>query len=176
MPLVPGGTTKLAVGDEDLLAVDYPVAVLADGVGLHRGDIGAGVGLSHRKRAQGRVLDGAVAGRNPGRDLLWRALREDRGDRQPGPLDGQGDAGAAPGQLLGDDGGHDPGGVGVRLLQEIDAVKAHLRRLLDDRPGELLGFVVVDRHRPDLLLGEGVDPIPDLTLLVTQLERNHLRS
>src|SRR4029077_925162 len=52
-------------------------------------------------------------------------------------------------------------------------VQPHLGRLLDDRPRELLGLVVLGSHRADLLLGEGMDPVADLTLLVGQLERNH---
>ena len=123
-----------------------------------------------------RLLDGAEAGRDPGRDLLRRALGEDRGDRQPGALDGQRDAGAAPGQLLGDQRGHDARRVGVGLLEEVDPVEPDLGRLLDHRPRELLGLVVLDGDRADLLLGEVVDPVPDLTLLVAQLKRNHRRA
>src|SRR6266700_485022 len=162
-----------AVGDEYLLAVEDPVPVLADRARLHRGDIGPCLRLGHRKGAQRRLLDSAKAREDPGRDLLRGPLREDRRDRQPGALDGEGDARAAPGQFLGDQGGHDPGGVGVGLLEEVDAVEADLGRFLDHRPRELLGFFVLSRHRADRLLREAVDPFFDLTLLVGQLERNH---
>src|SRR2546425_466814 len=163
-----------AVGDENLLAVDDPVAVLADGAGLHRRDVRAGVGLGHREGAQGRLLGSPEAGRDPGRDLLWRALGEDRRDRQARALDGQRDARAAPGQLLGDERRHDARAVAVRLLQELGAVQPDLGRLLDDRPGEFLGFVVLVGHRADFLLREAMDPVSDLLLLVAQLERNHV--
>jgi hypothetical protein len=163
-----------AVGDEDLLAVEDPVAVLPHGASLHRRDIRTGVGLGDGERADRRLLNGAETGWDPGRDLLGRALREDGGDRQSRALDGEGDPGATPGQLLGDQRRHDAGGVGVHLLEEVDPVKANLGGLLDHRPRELLRLVVLHRDGPDLLLREGVDPFPDLPLLVTQLERNHL--
>src|SRR5438552_6115136 len=163
-----------AVGDENLLAVDDPVAVLADGACLHRRDVGAGVGLGHREGAQGRLLRSPEAGRDPGRDLLWRALGEDGRHRQPRALDGQRDARAAPGQLLGDERRHDARAVAVRLLQELGAVEPDLGRLLDDRPGKLLRFVVLVGHRPDFLLRDAMAPVSDLLLLVAQLERNHV--
>src|SRR3989442_4091524 len=163
-----------AVGDENLLAVDDPVAVLADGAGLHRRDVGAGVWLGPRQGAQGRLLRSPEAGRDPGRDLLWRALGEDRRHRQARALDGHRDARAAPGQLLGDERGHDARAVAVRLLQELGAVEPDLGRVLDDRPGEFLGFVVLVGLRADFLLREAMDPVSDLLLLVAQLERNHV--
>src|SRR5207245_2281678 len=114
------------------------------------------------------------ARREPGRVLLWRALREDRRPRQARALDGQRDARAAPGQLLGDECGHDARAIAVRLLQELGPVEPHLSVLLDDRPGKLFLLVVLVGHRADFLLREAVDPVPDLLLLVAQLERNHV--
>src|SRR5581483_5519411 len=78
-------------------------------------------------------------------------------------------------QLLGDEGGHDAGGVGVRLLEEVDAVEPHLGGLLHDRPRELLDLVVVRGDWSDLFFSERVNPVPDLALLVGQLKRNHPR-
>ncbi len=100
-------------------------------------------------------------------------MREDGRDREAGALDGERDAGAAPGQLLGDQRRHNAGRVGEGLLQELDPVQPYLSRLLDHRPRKLLGFVVLRGHGPDLFLREAVDPVPDLTLLVAQLEGNH---
>src|SRR5712691_8438095 len=162
-----------AVGDEDLLAVDHPVAIRAHGARLHRGDIRPGLRFGDGKGAKGGLLDGAEARWDPGRDLFRSPLREDGRDREAGALDGERDAGAAPGQLLGDQRRHDAGRVGEGLLQELDPVQPYLGRLLDHRPRELLGFVVLRGHRPDLFLSEAVNPIPDLTLLVAQLEGNH---
>src|SRR3989454_4565150 len=162
------------VGDEDLLAVEDPAAVLVHGPRLHRRDVGARLRLGNGESAQRRLLDRAEAGRDPGRDLLRGALREDGGDREAGALDGQRNAGAAPGQLLGDQGRHDAGAVGVCLLQEVDAIEPHLGGLLDHRPGKLLRFVVLRGDRAEVLLGDAMDPIPELTLLVDELERNHL--
>src|SRR5437016_2313182 len=44
-----------AVGDEDLLAVDHPLAVFADGARLHRRHVGARVRLGDREGAQSRI-------------------------------------------------------------------------------------------------------------------------
>src|SRR6202011_1383444 len=57
-----------AVGDEDLLAVEDPAAVLAHRPRLHRRHVRAGLWLGDRKRAQRRFLDGAEASRDPDRD------------------------------------------------------------------------------------------------------------
>ena len=162
-----------AVGDEDLLAVDHPVAVLADGAGLHRRHVGAGLGLGDGKRAESGLLRGSETGRDPGRNLLGGALREDRRHRQTGALDGKPDPGAPPRQLLGNQGRHDAGGVAVGLLEKVDPIKTYLGSLLDHGPGKLLGLVVLRGHGTDLFLGERVHPITNLTLLVRQLERNH---
>src|SRR6266540_3573266 len=164
-----------SVGDEHLLAVDDPAAVLADRARLHGGHVRPGVGLGDREGAEGGLVRRPVAGGDPGRDLVRRALGEDRGHGQAGALDGQRDAGAAPGQLLGDQRRHDPGAVAVGLLQELGAVESDLGRLLDDRPRKLFGLVVLVGDRPDLLLGEAVHPVADLFLLVAQLKRNHGR-
>ena len=155
--------------------VDHPIAVLLYGLGLHRGHIRAGFGLGDTESSQRRFLDSPVTGGNPGRDLVGRALGENGRHRQLAALDGERDAGAAPGQLLGDQRGHDAGGVGEALLQEVDRVQPHLGRLFDHRPGELLGLVVMLRDRPDLTLGEVVDPVLDLALLIGQLKGNHLQ-
>src|SRR6266699_1051244 len=68
----------------------------------------------------------------------------------------------------------EPASGAVGLLEEIGPVEPHLGRLLDDRPWEFLGLVVLVRDRPDLLLGEAVHPVPDFFLFVAQLERNHV--
>src|SRR5260370_41765379 len=133
-----------------------------------------GLRFGDGKGAKGGLVYGAEAGRDPGRDLFRSPLREDGRDRESGALDGERDAGAAPGQLLGDQRRHDAGRVGEGLLQELHPVQPYLGRLLDHRPGELLGFVVLRGHGPDLFLSEAVDPVPYLTLLVAQLEGNHL--
>ena len=127
-----------AVGDEDLLPVDDPLAVLAHGARLHGRHVRTSVRLGHRERAERRLLRRPEAGRNPGRDLVRGALGEDRRHGQPRALDGQRDAGATPGQLLGHQRRHDAGAVAERLLQEVGPVQAHLGGFLDDRPRELL--------------------------------------
>ena len=70
-----------AVGDEDLLTVEDPAAVLAHGARLHRRHVRARLGLRDRECAQGGLLDSAEACRDPGRDLLRGPLREDGRDR-----------------------------------------------------------------------------------------------
>ena len=46
-----------------------------------------------------------------------------------------------------------------------------LGRLLDDRPGGLLALVPLRRGGPDHSLGEAVDPLSDVLLVLVQLER-----
>src|SRR5205085_9038944 len=66
-----------SVGDEDLLAVEDPVAVSAHCAGLVAGDVGAGVRLGGAEGAQRDLVRGAEAGGDPGPDLLGRALAHD---------------------------------------------------------------------------------------------------
>src|ERR1700694_817434 len=164
------------VGDEHLLPVDHPIAVLAYSPRLHRGHVRTGVGLGHGECSDCRFLDGAETDWQPGEDLLGRALREDRRDRKARALQSQCNARAAPGELLRHKRRHDPRRIRERLLQELHTVETDLGCFLHAGPWELLGLVVLSRHGADLLFGEIVDPVPDLALLVAQLKRNHART
>ena len=81
------------------------------------------------------------------------------------------DAGVAPEQLLDGDGQGQPGRVGDRVEQEVDAVEPDLGGLLDDRPGELLALVPLVGRRADHALGEVVHPLLDLQLVLVEGER-----
>src|SRR5205807_5969368 len=82
----------------------------------------------------------------------------------------QGDAGATPEQLLGDERQGQPARVLGCLHVDVDGVEPHLGGLLQDVPRELLGLVVVRGDRPYLLLGEVVSPLLQLALLLGQTE------
>ena len=53
----------------------------------------------------------------------------------------------------------------------FEAVEADLGGLLDHRPGRLLALVPLGGGGPDDALGEAVDPVADVLLVLVQLER-----
>src|SRR5439155_507386 len=57
-----------------------------------------------------------------------------------------------------------------RLGEEVERVQPDLGRLLDDGPGELLPLVPLVGRRPHHGLGEIVNPLLDLQLILVQLE------
>ena len=128
-------------------------------------------GSEAQKAATFGLVGGAEALRDPLADLLARALAEDRGDRERGAHDRHADAGVAPEQLLVDDRQRQAGLVGAELGERLEAVEADLRRLLDDRPRRLLALVPLGGGRADDVLGEAVDPVADVLLVLAELER-----
>ena len=192
---MPGGTTKLAwprpfsvgidggdddvhvgdaaVGDPRLRAVEHPLVLglVVDGAGAQRRDVGAGVGLAHAEGAELRVVGGAVALRHPLHDLLGRAVARDAGRGEGRAEDREADAGVAPEQLLDGDGSISPVGSANALRHEVEAVEADLGRLLHDRPRELLPLVPLVGDRAHDVLGEVVDPLLDLQLVLVEVER-----
>ncbi len=86
------------------------------------------------------------------------------------PEDAHADPGVAPEQLLVDDRQRQAGLVGPELGQPFEAVEADLGRLLDHRPGRLLALVPLGGGGPHGALGEPVDPLPDVLLVLVQLE------
>ncbi len=58
-----------------------------------------------------------------------------------------------------------------RLGEEVERVEADLGRLLDDRPRELLALVPLVGGGADDVLGEVVDPLLDLQLVLVEGER-----
>ena len=56
---------------------------------------------------------------------------------------------------------------------EVHAVQADVGRLGQDRPGEVLGLVVVGRDRPDLPLGELAGPLLRGHLVFGEREADH---
>ncbi len=99
------------------------------------------------------------------------AAAGDAGGGQAGAEDRQRDASVAPEQLLhrhreGEAGGVAHHGVG----HEVHPVEADLGGLLDDRPRGLLALVPLLAGGPDDGVGELVDPVAQLLLVVGQLE------
>ncbi len=162
-----------AVGGPGLLAVEDPLVgrLVVAGARPQRGHVGAGVGLGDAERADLRLVDGAVALRHPLAELLARAGGEDRGDGERRAHDRHPDPGVAPEQLLVDDRQQQAGLVGVELRQRLEAVEADLRRLLDQRPGRLLALVPLRRGGADDVLGESVDPVAHVALVLAELHR-----
>ena len=60
--------------------------------------------------------------------------------------------------------------VEERLADEVEGVEADLGRLLDDRPGGLLPLVPLVAGGSDDVLGEVVDPLLDLQLVLVEVE------
>src|SRR4029079_453737 len=93
---------------------------------------------------------------DPAGDLLGRARGGDPGRGQRRRLDGQGNAGAAPVQLLRVDDRAQALAVGGHALDVVEAVQAPGARLADDLPRHLLRAVVLGGGRADDLLCEPV--------------------
>ena len=130
-----------------------------------------GVGLRRAEGGHRGLLDAAEALRDPLADLLAGALAEDRRDGQPGAHDGHADAGIAPEELLVDDRQQQPGGVGVELRQRVEPVEPDLGRLADDRPRRLLALVPFVCGRTHDALGEAVDPVANVLLILGERQR-----
>ena len=196
-PLVPGGTMKLAwprplssgstggddhvdvgdaaVGDPRLGAVEDPLVLglVVDGRGAQRAHVGAGVGLGDAEGAELHVVGVAVALRHPLDDLLGRAVAGDAGGGQAGAEDRQRDAGVAPEQLLHGDREGEAGGVAHhRVGHEVEPVEADLGGLLDDRPRGLLPLVPLLGGGAHDVVGELVDPVLELHLVVVERREN----
>ena len=141
------------------------------GGGPDRRDVRARIGLGGAEGRDLRLLARcrSTAGiRSP--HLLRGPLPEDRGDGERGAHDRHPDPGVAPEELLVGDRQRQARLVGPELGQRLEAVEADLRRLLDHRPGRLLALVPLGGRRPDDLLGEPVDPLADVLLVLVQLE------
>ena len=88
------------VGDEHLRAVEDVVRTVAHGRRLDPGDVGAGVGLRQRERAEDRLLEER---RDPLAPLVVVAVEEDRERSEDVGDDRRPDPGAAPGELFADE-------------------------------------------------------------------------
>ncbi len=162
-----------AVRGPRLLAVEGPLIrrLVVLGARAQRGDIGAGVGLGYAEGGDLRLGLGAEALRDPFAPLLGRTVGLDRGDAERRAHDRHADPRVAPEELLVDDREHDPALVIPELRDPLQAVETDLRGLLDDRPGRLLALVPFGRGRADRLLGEPLDPVADILLVLAELQR-----
>jgi hypothetical protein len=61
-------------------------------------------------------------------------------------------------------------GVGPGVDEEFEAVEPDFGGLLEDRPGRLLALVPLGGGRADHAVGEPVNPLPQLTLLLVEVE------
>ena len=147
------------------------VGLVVDGPGAQRRHVAAGVGLAHAERAELHFVRGAVALRHPLDDLLGRAVAGDAGGGERRAHDRHADAGVTPEQLLDGDRQGQPGRVGERVQQEVEAVEAVLRGLLHDRPRELLTLVPLVGGGTHDVVGELVHPLLDLQLVFVEVQR-----
>ena len=159
-----------AVGDPRLRAVEHPLVRgrVVHGAGAQAGHVRAGVGLADTERSEGDVVGGAVALRDPLADLLGRAVAGDPGGGETRPHDRHADPGVTPEQLLDGHRQRQAGRIEHRVGHEVHAVEADLGGLLDDRPRELLALVPLVAGRANDGLGEVVDPLLDLQLILVE--------
>src|SRR3954452_11224165 len=159
-----------AVADEDLLAVDDPVAAVLAGARLDRAHVAAAARLGHRQRRELDVAGRAEALRRPAGELLVGRRLADRGQRERRQHDRQPDPGAAPEQLLHHDRQRQPGRIGRQLRVELPVIEALAGGFLEYGPRQLLLAVVLGGDRPDDLAGEPVTLVAQLPLIVGELE------
>jgi hypothetical protein len=164
-PGVPGGTTKLACPRHPLVR-----GRVVDGAGTQARHVGAGVGLTDREGTELDLVGGAEALRDPLGDLLGGSVAGDARHGEGAPEDGHGQPGVAPAKLLAGQREGEALGVGEDVGDELPGVEADLGRLLDDGPGRLFALVPLGRSRAQDLLGEVVDPLLDLELILVELQ------
>ena len=156
---------RVAVGDEHLAAVDAPHVAVADGPGADRGDVGAGVGLGDRDRADLLARDrrhqppfalvvGAEVGEGRrGHVGLHRDRHRDR-------------ARAAPGELLDE---HEAGGqvavAPAEARRVVEAEEAELSATAEQRVGEVAGPLPLVDVRAHLGVDEAAHRGPQLLVL-----------
>jgi hypothetical protein len=131
-----------------------------------RAHVRSGVRLGHAERTHGGRAGRAEARRRPLEELLRRAGREQCRDRQGRAHDGHADPGIAPEQLFVDDWERQTGLVGPELRKAFQPVEPDPRGLGDQVPRRSLALVPVVRRRPHDLLGEAVDPVTDVLLVL----------
>ncbi len=161
------------VGDPRLGAVEGPFVLgfVVHRTGTQARYVGAGVRLRHTECAQLHVVGVAVALRHPLNGLLGSARSGDAGGGQTRTHDRQADASVAPEDLL--DGHRQGEAAGIshhRLGDEVEAVQADLGCFLHDGPRELFALVPLLGRRTDHVGGELMDPVPQLDLLVAEIE------
>ena len=158
------------VRDEHLRAVDDVLVAVALSSRLDARDVGAGVRLGERERAEERLFEQR---RQPLLLLLVGAGEQDR--RRPECVGDERDRDprTAPGELLADqDPVEDREAGPAELLRDVDVHQAELVRLRDHVRRVRLMLVVLGGDRADLLLGELVRQRAQVALLVGQGERD----
>ena len=162
-----------SVGDPGLRAIQDPfvLGLVVDRARLEGADVGPGVRLAHAEGAHLDLVGRPEALRHPLDDLLRRPVGDDPSDAKGRAEDAEADAGVAPEELFVGDRHRKAGRVGEGVLQELEGVQPDLGGLLDDRPGRLFALVPLVGRRADDILGEAVNPLLDLPLLVVQLHR-----
>ena len=157
------------VGQPHLLPVEHVAVAVADGPGLDRRDVGAGLGLGHGERAA------HLAGGHPrqqARLLLGGAVLGDQVRHDEVGVDDAGDRHPASGQLLhhqrvGEQRFAEP----AVLLVDGEAEQPHLAHAVEDVGGVLVGVLQPLRVRDDLLVGELPNGLQDRLLHIGQAGR-----
>ena len=159
----------VAVGDEDLGAVEDIVVAVQLGLGLALGGVGTGVGFGQAEGADLVALGqhGQVLG------LLGLGAVGDDGIAAQAVVGGHDVAGggALLGQLLDADGTGQ--GVSARaaiLLGDAHAHHAQVEQLLDVLPGILAGLVGLGSDGLHFILGEFRHHLPDQLVLTAEIE------
>jgi hypothetical protein len=161
----------LAVGDEALRAVDDPLVALADGVGLHPGDVRAGIGLGQAERGEQRSF--AEAAEVLLLELLGSCERDRRRCKAVARQRGA-DTRAPPGDLLFDEAAVQVTEAGPAVFGRQMAVhQPQLPGLVDDLLGPGRVLVVLPRDGANLLLGEVVRHLAHALLLFGEREIDH---
>ena len=159
----------IAVGDEDLGAVEDVVVPVQLGLGLALGGIGAGVGLGQAEGAD--LAAGGQHGQVLG--LLGLGAVHDDGIAAQAVVGGHDVAGggALLGQLLDADGAGQGIGAGAAvLLGHAHAHHAQVEQLLDGLPGILAGLVGLGSDGLHFILGEFRHHLPDQLVLTAEIE------
>ena len=166
-----------AVGGPGLGAVEDPLVVrlVVRRAGAHRADVAAGVGLGGAERRELEVAracrTSAAPTRRSARGCRWRATAAAASAvptmARPMPASPQNSSSIVSGHA-------EPGLVEALGGQEVERVEADLGGLLEHRPRELLALVPLGGGRPDHVGGEVVQPVPELDVVLVQLEgRSH---
>src|SRR5215211_2995420 len=161
-----------AVRGPSLLAVQYPLVLglVVACARPNRRDVGSGIWLRGTERPDPWILGSAEALRHPLHELVGRAGGVDRRHGEGGAHDRHPDPGIAPEELLVDDRHREPCGIHPELSDALEAVEADLRRLLDHRPRSLLALIPFGGRRAHHPLGEAMDPVAHVALVLAQLE------
>ena len=163
------GIADMRLRDPHLVAVNFVVVALVDSVGLHAGDVGAGVGLGHGEKSELRAGD-------PAGDVFLLLLRRAEfgdGERRAEVLhvERHPPGGRDLADLLGHQHRlHEAHAAAAEFLRQRAGKEAELAHLGHAIGPELMLTLLLLECRRDLLGGEPLGRVLDQSLLFIQLE------